>query len=496
MDHGLSEQLMYQLSERLAEQMGLHFPQERWCELKTVVRRVARELRISDMAAWINSLQSARLTRSQIEVLAGALTTGETYFMREKPALAALRQYILPELIRARRDSGRRLRIWSAGCCTGEEPYSIAILLERILPDLCEWDVTILATDVNPRFLRVAEQGTYSEWSFRDAPSWLKENYFKSVAGHRYAILPRIHERVKFAYLNLGERSYPSLANDTQAMDLILCRNVLMYFSPETAARVVANFHRSLVGGGWLLVGAVETSAGHFSGFVARQLEGAICYQKKEPVFAPGFDFDIPMPLTREPARSSESAIELHGTPLAAVQDDLQVPPSACAAAPYGEALTLFEQGRYLEAAEKLASDRAVARSVEGLSLTAKIHANLGDLAQAQRCADQAVAVDKVNNESHYLRAMILQERGLLEDALVSLRRALYLSPDFILGHFALGSLVRRQGECSQARRHFRNALALLRECDDAEVLPCSDGMPVKQLRETIECILRADFAA
>lgn len=510
MDHGLTAQLMRRLSERVAEQMGLHFPQERWRELEAGINSAARELRIADTAAWIRSLQSAPLTKDQIEVLAGELTTGETYFLREQRGFAIVGEHILPELIRARRESGRRLRIWSAGCCTGEEPYSIAILLERMLPDLREWQVTILATDINPRFLRTAAEGTYGEWSFRDAPPWLRQNYFQPVAGHRYAIAPRIKERVRFAYLNLGEGGYPSLANDSHAMDLIFCRNVLMYFSPETAARAVHNFYRSLVDGGWLLVGAVETSALLFSQFIAVPFEGATCYRKKELQPAPVSDCNtgtpvssvdeqraasLPLPPTSDPVVPRPApAIEPCDAPAARTQEALQT--SGNKAALYEEALALFERGRYVEAAEKLRMSTAATRTAESLALMAKIHANLGELAEARRWADQAIAADKINSASHYLRAMILQEQDALDEALISLKRALYLAPDFILGHFALGNLERRQGKRKEARRHLTNALMLLRDCGHGDVLPCSDGLPARRLREMIESIMLADFTA
>lgn len=500
MDHGLSEQLMRQLSERVAEQMGLNFPRERWRELAAGINSAARELRIVDPTAWVRSLQSGPLTKEQIEVLAGELTIGETYFLREQRGFAIVGEHILPELIRARRQSGRRLRIWSAGCCTGEEPYSIAILLDRILPDLREWQVTILATDVNPRFLHRAAEGTYGEWSFRDAPPWLKENYFQPLAGNRYAIVPRIKERVRFAFLNLGEGGYPSLANDTNAMDLIFCRNVLMYFTPEMAARVVHNFYRSLMEGGWLLVGAVETSARLFSQFVAVPFEAATCYQKKEPPLPMSLVDEqsaasLPLPPTSDPVVAQPApAVEPRDSPAERTQEELQA--SRNEVAPYQEALALFERGKYVEAAGKLRISDAAACTADSLVLMAKIHANLGELAEARRWADRAVAADKINSASHYLLAMILQEQDAPDEAQISLKRALYLAPDFILGHFALGNLERRQGKRKEAHRHFTNAIALLRACGDSEELPCSDGMPARRLKEMIESIMLADFAA
>ncbi len=150
----------------------------------------------------------------------------------------ALEDRILPELIRSRSVGNRRLRIWSAGCATGEEPYSIAIALRRALPVPEDWRITILATDINPHILRKASAGVYGEWSFRNAPPWLKGTWFRPKKDGKLEILPEIRKMVSFAYLNLAEDIFPSPVNNTNAMDLIFCRNVLMYFAAERAQEI------------------------------------------------------------------------------------------------------------------------------------------------------------------------------------------------------------------------------------------------------------------
>src|SRR6266568_5366619 len=250
MTRGLSDQLLSQLSECVTSQLGLHFPRARWRDLEIGIRSSSRDFGTPDAESCARWLLSAPLTKNQIEILASELTVGETYFFREPRSFAILGERILPELLRVRQGAERRLRIWSAGCCTGEEPYSIAISLDRTLPDPSRWHVVILATDINPRFLQKAAEGIFSDWSFRDAPPWLKETYFKQAGPDRFEILPRIKQMVTFAYLNLAEDVYPSLSNGTNAMDLIFCRNVLMYFSPERAARVVYGLRRALIDSG------------------------------------------------------------------------------------------------------------------------------------------------------------------------------------------------------------------------------------------------------
>lgn len=487
-----SESLLSQLSERVGEQMGLHFPKERWRDLEVGIESAAREAGAADVTDYARDLLAARLTQRQIDELAHALTIGETYFFRDPRSLKVLSDIVLPELIRSRRDTTQRLRIWSAGCCTGEEAYSIAIMLERLLPDFDRWQVTLLATDINARFLKKAVEGIYTEWSFRGAPDWLKEGYFKEVAPRRFAILPRIRERVTFAYLNLGQDIYPSLDTNTNAMDLILCRNVLIYFSPERATAVARNFHHALVMNGWLLVSAVETSATFRNYFVAQTFEGAILYRKKDAAAAAAPEPETAplMPAMREEIRKPAPR-----PPTVPVREEVSTREKASNS--YDMAVALFERGQYMEAAALLAqSAGATTPNVGTATLLARIYANLGELAEARSWAERAIAADRTDAASHYLRAMILEEQNQVTESFVSLQRTLYLAPGFVLAHFALGNLTLRQGKRAESARHFNNALDFLRNYGDDAVLPHSDGMAAGRLREMIHSIAPGDLAA
>jgi len=247
MSQGISEITLHRLSAFLAKETGLLFPEERWSDLERKIAAAAQQFGFSDPRECIRWLLSAPITRQQIEILAGFLTVGETYFLRDPGTLEVVEQEILPELLRSRRGQDRRLRIWSAGCSTGEEAYSIAILLHRLLPDLKNWNITILATDINPAALNRGMAGIYGKWSFRNTPPWFRKRYFSAEAEERFRVIEEIRRLVRFEYLNLAEDSYPSLFSNTNAMDMIFCRNVLMYFTPEMTERVVGKLHRSLV---------------------------------------------------------------------------------------------------------------------------------------------------------------------------------------------------------------------------------------------------------
>jgi chemotaxis protein methyltransferase CheR len=480
MHHNLSDTLLSQLSAFVAAQMGLHFPRARWRDLERGIGAAAREFGFHDAASCTQWLVSSPLTQSQIATLASHLTVGETYFFREPKTFARLEARILPELLHCQRGSEQRLRIWSAGCCTGEEPYSVAILLRQMIPDLQDWHIMILATDIHPRFLQKAAEGVYNEWSFRDIPRWIKERYFTSTKGGGWAILPHIKQMVMFSSLNLAEDTYPSLLNNTNAMDIIFCRNVLMYFSPEKAKEVIHKLYRSLVPGGWLLVSPSETSHMLFAQFETVNFPDVILY-KKPQIGAP------------ETGRVGEWELSLPGAPLGGIADasfpaaEEQPKIEASRATPYPGAAKLYEQGHAAEAAEPLGAWRSqISADAQALAQLARVYANQGQLAVALAWCEKAVAADKLNPGYHYLLATILQERGQIAEAMQSLKRALYLDQHFVLAHLALGTLTQRQGLLKESHKHFANALALLSAYGQDEILPESEGMTAGRLREII----------
>jgi chemotaxis protein methyltransferase CheR len=464
-----------QLSELIAEHMGLHFPPERWPDLKRGLAGAAVEFGFDDAAACAGWLLSALPTRAQLQVLANHLTVGETYFFRDKKTFDVLASRMLPELIQARRGREQRLRLWSAGCSSGEEAYSLAILLHDLVPDLADWQVTILATDINARSIRKAVAGSYGEWSFRDAPSGFKERYFHRTDDGRYAIRPAIKKLVTFEPLNLVEDVYPSLATDTNAMDLVLCRNVLMYFTPAQIRKVVGNLHHALMEGGWLAVSPSEASQALFTQFVTLNCPGVVLYQKS----------DAGLRANRAPWAPPATAAP---TPEVPAAPPPEAPPQVeSRPAPLAVAASLYEQGRYEEAAGTLlASFEGHQPETQAFSLLARSLADQGKLPDALVWCDRWIAADKMDAAGHYLRAMVLLEHGHQDEARGSLQRALYLEPSFVLAHFALGSLARSRDKHDEADKHFANALHVLGRLQPHDLLPESDGLTAGRLTETI----------
>lgn len=494
-----------QLSQFIAQMMGLHFPPERSADLQRGVAKAARELGFEDTVTCVDQLLSVPPTDAQIEVLASHLTVGETYFFREKKTFEVLAAEVLPEIIRSRRGREQRLRLWSAACCTGEEAYSLAILLREALPDYAEWHVTITATDINGRFLHKAAAGIYGEWSFRDRPASFRESYFNRTPDGRYLIRPEIWKLVNFARLNLVEDVYPSLATDTNAMDVIFCRNVLMYFTPPQVQSVIRKLHHALAEGGWLVVSPSEASNALFPQFVTVNFPGVILYQKSETKLRARQSW-MPSPLV-ESATFVAHPFETSSpwTPQAPVALPAEIapapPPQEPARPemlPTARALaeTLYRQGRYAEAADALVASLArCTPDPQAYSLLARALANQGELTDALAWCDRWIAAAKLDPAAHYVRAVVLLERGEPESARASFQRVLYLQPDFVLAHFALGNLARSEGRTEEADRHFGNALRLLSRYQPGDALPESEGLTAGRLTETITAMTELETA-
>lgn len=502
MKRRLCEDELSRLSECITKQVGLNYPRERWSDMEREIQAAAGDFEFADVHACVEWLLASPLSKHQVEVLARHLTVGETYFFREKPSFEFFGKHILPELLRLR-TGGRRIRIWSAGCASGEEPYSIAILLDRLAGKEAPRRASILATDINPRALAKAEEGVYGDWSFRGVPPSLKQTYFRPE-GRRYRIRQRIRKQVWFSYLNLAEDAYPSLPNGTNAMDVIFCRNVLMYFSPRQARKVVRKFHRALVEGGWLLVSPCEASPALLAEFTPHHYPGIIVYRKQSPAAAGTAPEWFSLPRSREPAPPAESGL----APPSAAEDSPAPPPRDLVAAHAGN--RQGPQGAW--SCEKAEDAQREARQVplagatqpspnvphisgsggDSLAAVALALANQGRLAEAMAQCERAIETNKLHSSYHYLKATILLEQGACEEARQALKRTVYLDPDFVLAYLSLSNLARQQNDGAASRRYLRIVQRLLSTRDREERLPEWEGMTAGRLLEIVEAQLDA----
>ncbi len=211
--------------------------------------------------------------------LAILLTNIESYFFRDKDQFALLRNHILPELIQ-RKQNNKTIRICSAGCSSGEEPYSLAILLKELLADLEQWNLMILGIDINKDALQKAQKGIYRPWSFRRVDVEIVQRYFQVINNH-YHIEPSIKQMVKFQSINLAKELFPCPNSELREFDLILCRNVFIYFESSAIANVLNKFYNALQPLGYLITGHAELYGQSLSQFQTKIFPESVVYQRR-----------------------------------------------------------------------------------------------------------------------------------------------------------------------------------------------------------------------
>ncbi|NMB90884.1 MAG: hypothetical protein GYA17_21185 [Chloroflexi bacterium] len=496
--HSLSDVTYERFISLIRVKSGLEIPTVRRPDLEKSVLQLATDLSLSGPEALLEHVSTPAEGDVTLEELIARLTVGETHFFRNRPQFDALEKHILPEIIEMRRPV-KRIRVWCAGCATGEEPYSVAVLLKRLLPDLGQWNVFILGTDINRSSLEKARRGRFGAWSFREVPGNFQEDYF-TKDGRRYTLKPAIRNMVTFTYLNLVEDSYPSMLTNTQMMDLILCRNVLIYFNQETGGKVVERLHASLAQQGWLVVGHAEPSQAIFYQFAVHNFPGAILYQKAThsataspslPAFPAGSNGrrlpelprtnSLPLQaLPRPPAPVSPKRLSSPGAqPVRPVRHS---PPPELQAA-----LASIEAGRVAAARDTLV--RLAASYPENAwppFWLAKICANRMELEEAQRWIDQSLARDSLLAPAWYLKGLVLQELGHLEQSLEALRSCLYADPEFLLGYFNLAGVYQRLAQPRRAIKALQNLEAMLAGRDRQDSIPEGDGLTVGRLSELV----------
>lgn len=440
------------LKDRLIEFTGLAYYSDKDEDLAGRISRRFSELGLRDCASYLDLLQDDRKGESELDALIAELTIGETYFFRHREQFDALRSIVLPGIL-DRNQALRRLHIWSAGCATGAETYSIALLLRQDFADrIAGWDVNILGTDINRQFLSRACEGRFEDWAFRSVSDDFKGRHFRQ-AGKSWLIAQECKEWVSFQYHNLVRHVFPSLVNNLSAFDLILCRNVMIYFGPTVVQSIVAHFRECLVEGGWLVVGHAEPSAEIFRDFRVVSAPGTTLYQKE-----PGLT--VPAALTELLPGLSLTTSVLRGLgPEPILPSVVPSPPP-----------TMPERADPL-------SERA-----PDLAKVCML-ADRGQWESAAKLCRELLEKDGLDPALHFYHALVLEQIGLAADAEQCLRRAIYLDRKFVLAHYHLGLFLQKRRP-QNAARSFENVLGLLFLHEDSHKFPYGDGITAAELRE------------
>ena len=498
----------------VAERLGLHFEDAKLDFLADVLRKRMEDTGCSRFSMYQGRISSTHAEKGEVCALAEQLTVGETYFFRYTEHFTALAEVVLPARIQARRGE-RRLRILSAGCASGEEPYSVAILIREQFPELESWDVEILGFDINPAMVERSRRARYSSWSLRETPDHLRVKYFRSE-GRELQLNGSVRSSVRFEERNLvGE---DAMFWQPEAFDVIFCRNVTMYFTPEVTRSVIARIARSLAAGGFLFLGHAETLRAVSHEFHLRHTHDTFYYQRREIHDGPeGMAFGETIPEGRSVATCVNAPVESNDSWFSIIQgasdriasltqekdrsadgasgagvrlnSSLQDPHSW----DRGRAVELLRNERFTDAVELLRSlPSESSKDPDAQLLLAVLHTNRGDLGEAEKVCRRVLELDELNAGAHYVTALCREHAGDRDGAIRHDQTAVYLDSAFAMPHVHLGLLAKRLTDLETARREFARAIPLLDREDPARILLFGGGFT----REALVELCRAELCA
>jgi chemotaxis protein methyltransferase CheR len=460
----LSEAEFTAVASLLHDAAGLSFDESRRESLGYSVAERMAATGTPDVATYLALLTGAASSQER-QALLDEVTIPETHFFRNPPQIRALRKYVLPELMRQAAPD-KKLRIWSAGCSTGEEAYTVAILIRELLPASVDWDIKIIATDVSTRALAAGRDAHYTERAFVMTDAMDLARWFTiDEATKSWLVREEVRELVEFRHHNLIRDAPPF---DDEPVDLILCRNVTIYFDRETTRRLMKRLHGRLRDGGYLFLGHAETLWQICDDFKLVPLGDAFVYRRLDEPEATSRRWvlqdrrteDEPRP-TRADRRRGDA--DRRGGPAGAAThlarpapSELPFPSEPVAVVPaprdpLDAVRWAIAEGRYDEAAD---------------------------------VAAEVVAATPLWAQAHYLQGVALTNLGRDADALVVLRKTVYLEPEHGLAHFLLGGALERLGEPLAASRSYRAAAYTLGSQRLEGVAPELGGRRVDELAE------------
>ncbi len=493
----------------IARRMGLHFEDAKLDSLADVLRERMESLSCSTFASYEQRLVGS--SPDEVRTLAGQLTVAETYFFRYWNHFRAFAEVVLPARAAAP-GPHKRLNVLSAGCASGEEPYSLAIMVLEHLPTAASLELNIQAVDVNPAVLERAARGRYSSWSLRDTPKDLSARHFRAE-GRDFQLSDAVRSMVVFEERNL--------VDDADAFwregrfDVVFFRNVMMYFSPEVAAATVNRISRSLSPGGYLFLGHAETLRGVSHDFHLRHTHETFYYQRRDgaPASAP----EIARAATSRAAPSERlaAALDLADTSwISAIQhasdriehltrETPSKPPRSLSSptattrgrprADLGPAFELLRQERFAEAMEALPAEvKDATVDLDAQLLRAVLLMNRGLLTDAEGMCGHILNSDELNAGAHYLMALCREHAGDRVAAVEHDTAAAHLDAGFAMPHLHLGLLVRRTGDIERARSELGRALILLTHEEPSRILLFGGGFS----REALVALCQSELQA
>lgn len=453
MSSDISNEILKIVSKEIELKYGLYFSESRLKDLKRCLISAAN-LKDIDLNSYIELFLEKSLSIEDSNKLVNFLTIGETYFFRDKKLFNVLRANIIPNIIKSKMHN-KTITFWSSGCSTGEEAYSIAILLKELLIDFNEWNIKIIATDINSNSLMKARKAIYGEWSFRETDIGFKSKYFDMIESNHYKLKDEIKKIVTFSYLNLADEIYSVDSKLIQDVDIIFCRNVLMYFSEAQARKIVNRYYKILNNKGHFIVAPSESLILNKTAFISENINNIFLYSKDCEHKSNNLSFNVIK--HKENIDVVKNAIHYKQIEKAS-----------------------------LEIRESVVTDYKVDYEKQ-----CREKANSGNLDEALAICKKAIEQNKVNPIYYHLLASIEQELGNIKGAVDALKKAIYLDSNFIMAYFDLGNLLLKLEKNKEALKNFNNVNMLLEGVQDEQNIPSTEAITAGMLKHFITNILK-----
>jgi Methylase of chemotaxis methyl-accepting proteins len=460
------------LKAQVIERTGHFYYEDKDDLLWERIRKRLRATGCRDSAHYLERLADPVLGPPEWSRLEADITIGETFFFRYAEQFTALRERILPDIIERRR-AEKRLRIWSAGCATGAEPYSVAILLKQLLgDDLENWRIVITGSDINETFLETARQALFGRWVLRSlSPEDLATFFDRTDGKDRWRLKKEYRALVRFERHNLLSLLDGTSPLQFTEFDLVLCRNVLIYFHPDTVVRIVKALSETLREEGWMLLGHAEPSPAFAALLKVINLPGTVAYRRLSAEGAlsePSPADTLPLPANVKPALPA---------PRPALPR-LAKPPLNRPARPV------------LPAAERMPV--AVPHCPDSLLAEVRALADAGRFKDAEALCRRALSIQPLSSALHFYEGLIAQALKKPAEAEKAFRRSIYLDKSFAMAHYHLGLLLLADGRQGAGRRSLTNAGRIAATLPGETVLEETDGLTALEMRNLVRLHLRA----
>jgi chemotaxis protein methyltransferase CheR len=456
---------------------GLTFPENRRDIAEAALRRAMHHLGVRDPDVFADRVI---VDPRAYAAMLMELTIGETYFFRDPSQWALVRSIIAPDMLLAKPD-GRGVRAWSAGCASGEEAHTLAIVLRE---SGCI-DPFVLGTDISEHRIARASRAVYTKWSLRGVDDLTRRRYF-SESGQYFSLRPEFRT-AQFRTLNLAQPEYGEPGHELFGLDLVLCRNVLIYLDQQSIEGVFTRLVASLRDGGWLLIAASDPQPSAELPLDVVVTEAGLLFRKnvsgvrqapdlRWPVVAEGAERlqDLPRRITPHASHAVTRAPAPTGSVSSRVDDH--------------DAVRLAYQASRYDAVIALAQD-IIGRGGEDAAvwtMLARAQANRGDVTAALRSLARAVERHPVEAELHVVASTLEAQRERYGIAAEAARRAAYLDRNLAVAQVCLGTALMRLGDLAAADRALRTAERLLSLLDVDAIVAASDGTPALVLLNVV----------